>query len=110
MKYWQLSACLAEEKNIHNKYLGEIDLLKQGIDDISDEIVKQSFSESKVKYIITTDNILRLELDEYSKSLGLRIKETISILEAFNRYGGNAVTEVFDYGSFDLSQIENGEM
>ena len=38
MKYWQLSVCLSEEKELRKNFLGDIDLIKNGRDDAPEEI------------------------------------------------------------------------
>lgn len=105
MKYWQLSVCLLHEKEIHKKYLGNIDLLVYGRNEVSDEIIRESFAKSKIQYYIISNNTLRVNINDSLESIGLEILETITILQAFERFGGDAITEVFDYGSYDLDFI-----
>ncbi|PTT77865.1 MULTISPECIES: hypothetical protein [unclassified Chryseobacterium] len=105
MKYWQLAACIAEEKEIFNQYLGSIDLIKYGRENISEDIVHEAFLKSKVKMFITSDNSLGLNYNDYLKKINCNIIETLTILEAYKRYG-DKITEVFDYGSLNLGSLK----
>lgn len=105
MKYWQLAACLASEKEIYKEYLGNYDLLFEGRNEVSDKIVRESLAKSKMKYFIISNNTLRLDLSDSLKETGLEVLKAIPILEAFDRFGGDVITEVFDYGSYNLDII-----
>lgn len=106
MKYWQLSVCLSEEKELHKKFLGDIDLIKHGRDDAPEQIIVDALSKSSEKFFVLSNNYLRSSNVKASilAEMNCSIIETITILEGYKKYG-DRITEVFDYGSLDLSSL-----
>lgn len=107
MKYWQLSVCLSEEKELRKKFLGDIDVIKYGRDDVPEQITLDALSKSNEKFFVLSNNYLRSSNTKENtlKEMKNDIREIISILEGYKRYG-EKITEVFDYGSLDLNSLE----
>jgi hypothetical protein len=66
---------------------------------IDEELIIAALSKSSKKYIVTSNNYLRL-LKEIN--LGLVVLEEMPIVQAYLRFGANAIVEVLDYGSYNL--------
>ena len=98
MKIWQLLACLSDEREIFKEYMGDIDVVEKGRDEADEVKVQNALKKSKKKYFVSPDNYLRLYTNQNGK-----IKK-ISISEAYKKYGGDAITEVIDYGSFNFKK------
>lgn len=92
MKVWQLLACLGHEDHIRNKYFKGIDIIARGKDELDESIVISALSESTTK-LYRNGDWLRLFGNNNDP-----ISQLYTILEAYNEFGGNAITEVFDYG------------
>jgi hypothetical protein len=107
MKYWQLSVCLSEEKVLREKILGDIDLIKHGKDDAPEQITIDVLSKSNEKFFVLSNNYLRSSNVKASMLAEMKcsIIETMTIIEGYKRYG-DKITEVFDYGSLDLSSLK----
>ncbi len=101
MKLWQLLAVL--EKSISDKYFATLDPVANGRTDIDENEVLAALSESKLEYYVTSDNYLRLmPEDPYALSHGKTIVEILSVLNTYKKFGANAITEVVDYGCYEL--------
>lgn len=100
MKLWQISACLAGQEKIKEEYFGEIDFIAKGRDNAPEEKVISALSKSKLMYFVTPELRLRLYTGKETDA------SPITILEAYKRYGGDAITEVIDYGSYDVTNIK----
>ena len=86
-----------KEKNILNPYFGSLDLVIHGGDEVDNSIVINTLSQSNKIYCIDSENILRV----YQQ--GMNNIQTMRILEAYNLYGADAVTEAIDKGSFKVN-------
>ncbi len=105
MKIWQLCAVLLDETLIFDNFFHGIDIVEKGRDDIEDELVLDALSRSSKRYYVTSHNYLRLmPEDDYLIKRGIYLKEELSAVAAYKKFGGNAITEVIDYGCFDLSK------
>lgn len=99
MKIWQLAACLDHEMRIFNQYFPNIDFVNDGINEIDNLIVHSALSQSSKKMYVDPINYLRLYIENKNTDPVVTI---YTILEAYNIFGGDAITEVFDYGSYSL--------
>ncbi len=100
MMYWQLSAILSDEPTIKKKYLPD-NLIEIGRTEVYEDIVLSALVESTKIYYTTEINTLR----EFGKGYrGEKILEKFPILEAYYRYGGDAISEVIDFGSWGLNR------
>lgn len=103
MKLWQIAAVLGFEREIYLKYFGELNSVENGAMDIDESIIIKSLEESNLKFHITSHNYLRLYPDSQPmEDWDTRKIEPISALEAYKRFGGGAITEVIDYGSWQI--------
>jgi hypothetical protein len=66
---------------------------------IDEELIIAALSKSSKKYIVTSTNYLRLFKEN---NLGLFVSEEMPIVQAYLRFGANAIVEVLDYGSYNL--------
>lgn len=98
MKLWQIMNVLSDEKDIFQKYFHSYRDFQQ---DIPQDLVINAFGQSKKVFLVTDMGYLRLNLpnDGITKSV-----ETLSVLEAYKRFGGDAINEVIDYGSFNIGK------
>ena len=96
MKIWQLSVCLFNENHIINQYFNNMDFVTHGRDSVNDSIILSALAQSNKVMCIDGSNILRLYDQEMTNV------QTMSILEAYNRYGGDAITEAIDKSSFKI--------
>lgn len=118
MKIWELKAYLADESFIMDK-LGHDDKLrllnermKLGIDKTSREVwtsVNQSLVPDELCEMIFADSKKTFYLDPAGNLHGTPIKSyhtdltsliILSALEAYRKFGGSALVEVLDYGSY----------
>jgi hypothetical protein len=103
MKLWQLLAVLGSENILIDKYFSDVDTVEKGKTDVDKSTILASLAESKLQYYVTSDNYLRLMPKvNYLLDQGISIIETLSVLEAYKKFGGDAITEVIDYGSYNL--------
>ncbi len=104
MKVWQLSAVLScGEITIFEKYCSGVDTIELGRTEVDQHIVRAALGESKLQYHVTSQHYLRLMPEpEFLKEIGIETVEILSVLEAYEKFGGDAITEVVDYGSFNL--------
>ena len=107
MKLWQINVCTESENEIFLEYFKDIDTIENGINVIDDKIVKDIFGKSKKKFYVADNNYLRFypEINNYLREKIVSYGNVLTILEAFEKYGGDAITEVFDYGSFNLNSL-----
>lgn len=108
MKIWQLLTILNHENRLLKKYLGEYDNQNNyGQIDVKDKVVKEVLYECNVQYYITSHGYLREMPENLSlRDSGIYLVEVISALEAYNRFGEKALTEVSDYGTFELNNVQ----
>lgn len=99
MKIWQLAACLDHEMDIFYQYFPSIDFVNEGRNEVDNTIVNSAFSQSSKRMYIDSINYLRLYVEGNNTD---PVVTVYSILEAYNNFGGDAITEVFDYGSYPL--------
>lgn len=103
MKIWQIKACLEFEDEIFREYFGEIDLISNGQNDVEESLILEMLGKSKKMFYLTSHGFLRLYPEDlYLKSKGIVVVKIFTIQQAFIEYGGDAITEVFDYGSFNV--------
>lgn len=97
MKKWQLAVCLENEDNLLKQAIGQENLVEKGREEIDEQIIINALGQSKKQFYITNDNNLVL----YDESI--KNTEKISIKDAYVKYGGDIITQVFDYGSCKIS-------
>lgn len=98
MKAWQLMNVLSEDdKSLQEKLLGagynydaEVPL----------ELTLELLGKSKEFFLLSPDHILRLESMKYN--FHFDIEKRLSAKEAFLLYGGHALSEVVDFGSYNV--------
>lgn len=56
MKYWQLSVCLPDDKKLHNQFLGNLDLIKYGIEEAPEDITLEALSKSNEIFFVLPDS------------------------------------------------------
>ncbi len=109
MKFWQILACLSQQKNIIDKYFPDYEL-GRGNDDIDEKTLVAALKESKELYYLIDFNgqiLLRLmpiRKDILEGEISILEKE-IPIIQAYLRFGGDAITEVVDYGSAEINKL-----
>jgi hypothetical protein len=103
MKVWQIKACLEFEDEIFCQYFDGIDLIKNGQDNVDNSLAVEILGESKKMFYLTSHGYLRLYPEDlHLKGKGITAIKILTIKEAYAEYGGDAITEVFDYGSFNV--------
>jgi hypothetical protein len=98
MKVWQLSTCLEFERSIFQKYFPGSGVT-DGKNEVDPSIVIAALSQSSKKMYVDNINYLRLYRENNNSDPVVTI---YSILDAYNDFGGDAITEVFDYGCYPL--------
>ncbi|SMC54271.1 hypothetical protein [Pedobacter nyackensis] len=99
MKVWQLLVCLENEDNIFEQYFPNIELPDDGRNEIDNSVVISALSQSTKRLYVDPINYLRFYVENNNSD---PVVTVYSILEAYNNFGGDAITEVFDYGSYPL--------
>ena len=95
MIVWQLMNVLSQEKEL-------LEQLKSTLygQHLSEELTLKFLSQSKEKFSVCLDGNLRS--DESNYSFKLDVKEELNALEAYRKYGGKALSDVIDYGSWKI--------
>ncbi|PZF75032.1 hypothetical protein [Taibaiella soli] len=102
MKLWQLSAVLGFEQEISDRYLGTYKR-EDGQKELDEFIIEKALTDSQLRYYVASNNSLRLMPEDlYLQGQGVKIIEILSVLDAYKKYGADAITEVVDYGSYNL--------
>ena len=101
MKVWQLAVCLEQEDHIFKQYFGHLDLIEHGRDEVDKAIVVSALSKSTKKMYKDNINYLR----QFRSFNTDPVVQIYTILEAYMEFGGNAITEVFDYSSYPLDRL-----
>lgn len=97
MKVWQLMNILSGNKELLTQ------LKKYDSQEVlPNSIVIALLSQSEELFSVCTDGNLRSESTKYSFDIG--VKEELNAVEAFQRYGGNALCEVIDFGSCNIPE------
>jgi|GEM_PF-6231372 len=103
MKKWQLSAIVSDEPDVMKLLNYNADEDTQSIMNEAD-VLKILIKSSKT-YFVTSHNYLRASpIPVELVSNGISIVETMSVVDAYKKYGADAITEVIDYGSYNLSR------
>ena len=103
MKLWQISAVLGFEREIFLQYFGNIDIPGNGQVDVDEYLIVKALENSKLKYYVTSHNYLRLYPDSQPiQDLKPDEIKPFNVLEAYKKYGGDAITQVMDYGSWQI--------
>ncbi len=103
MKLWQLLAVLGSEDTVIDKYFSDVDTLEKGKTEVDENIIQAALTESILRYYVTSDNYLRLMPEaEFLLEQGISTIEILSVLDAYKKFGSDAITEVIDYGSYNL--------
>lgn len=95
MKVWQLMNILSSNKELLEQ-LKEYDY--QEI--LQSSVVITILSQSKELFSVCADGNLRSWSTNYS--FDIQAGEVLNAVEAFQRYGGNALCEIIDYGSYKI--------
>ena len=101
MKLWRLLNILSEEKSIYDTYFSKYTDFQL---DAPEDVILQALADSKIKFYVNNDRILRLVKTEDNNLARLKI---LNILEAYKIFGGEALNEVIDYGSYRLTSEDN---
>ncbi|MCA6381569.1 MAG: hypothetical protein IM606_05955 [Cytophagales bacterium] len=96
MKLWQIKNILSDEIEIYNNHFLSFQNYQE---EIPAKLVIEALEKSRKIFIVTDKGYLRLNLpnDKSSKVIG-----NLSVVEAYKKYGSNAINEVIDYGSFNV--------
>lgn len=108
MKVWELAVCLfGEDEKLFDEYFGDVDTVKNGRNDIEHDLVKKILNQCEREYYLTSHGHMRLwpESEKAMKERNIEVAEVISILEAFERYGGGPIAEVVDKGSYKVDRV-----
>ena len=95
MIVWQLMNVLAKDKE-------SIEILSDynSSDILPKSIVVKLLSNSQEIFSICKDGNLRSNIENYA--LEIEVIEILNALEAYQRFGGRALSEVIDYGSWRI--------
>ena len=95
MKVWQLMNVISSNKELLEQLKGH-----DYNEVLSSSMIISILSQSDELFSVCADGNLRLRATKYSFDIG--IEEELTAVEAFQRYGGNALSEVIDYGSYKI--------
>lgn len=95
MIIWQLMNVLSNRKELLEEL--KLTLYKQ---DLEEEIVLKFLSRSDEIFSVCLDGNLRSNKSNYSFKLD--VSEELSAVEAYQKYGGKALSDVIDYGSWKI--------
>lgn len=95
MIVWQL-------KNVLSSNRALIEELKQfpNFDSLSEELTIKFLAESEEVFSVCSDGNLRLGEQKYAFDIG--VTEELNAIEAYKKFGGQALSEVIDYGSWSI--------